>query len=779
MTWQEKILEKIKIIKCLKRERGSILVLTALLLPILFGCLGIAYDVGNIYIHKARLQNVTDAAALAGGRAYLQSQKKTTGTKDTYDNYTNGNITDEEYVIGGSKTRSGYHPDADNAADVYIYNNIINLGNKVYSDKFSHYALPGYKKVGEDYVNADEIFYRIGLYEQVPLYFLSVITNKNVETVRAGSVVVVVPEKTETTIIPGGGGGSYTVKNPSIFDNLYTYSEYFDPGLSNDNNQIRSTFNGNMVFTYGDGESNQENFYDIYRIIHEHTQSVDHLFTNLMTNADISDIRDNASTAKWSGVNDPVINTYFKTTDYVEAFRSKLNEPHVNAGKGLLTDENINNYSSDLYNAPIKIDGKRVYKGRKLSLPFISDNGDYYACDVDTNDYVYVRGASHIASNRVMYKQCNNMYFATVKDGNRYYLLNENYEKTNCYIENWVGKINLNGTTYDLSNDSNNTQGWFYWYNNQKIFLDENLNLLNPTGVKLLAGIKEEFNPQENRSDYYLKQTISDVFYVTKEFNNSEGNLDVNIDGPITIGDNNKPLYIIVDETIDQRVNLTVVNNERPIIFVYFGTLNVNLKLGSNKSDVSKLTVYAPYATVGYNYDNEPIHIGGTFKGNIISKRISIHAASSGTWIQENFLKNDEDIKEVDKAIEDKIKNATKPPAEIKEKIYEAYANKLGVDKTGMDDPNWYSKQSYANKQTLYHTWQELLVKYPEYKNSLWPWNEHFNIESGEDQTIITTTPEILRLINYRTEYQPEETIQENDVLDPYIYETLGQPNTY
>ena len=78
----------------------------------------------------------------------------------------------------------------------------------------------------------------------------------------------------------------------------------------------------------------------------------------------------------------------------------------------------------------------------------------------------------------------------------------------------------------------------------------------------------------------------------------------MNIDGPITIGDNNKPLYIIVDETIDQRVNLTVVNNERPIIFVYFGTLNVNLNLGSNKSDVSKLTVYAPYATVGYNYDN-------------------------------------------------------------------------------------------------------------------------------------------------------------------------------
>ena len=78
------VLEKIKNINSLYNERGSILVLTALLLPIMFGCLGIAYDVGTVYMHKARLQNVADAAALAGGRAYLQSQTKTNG-KDSVD----------------------------------------------------------------------------------------------------------------------------------------------------------------------------------------------------------------------------------------------------------------------------------------------------------------------------------------------------------------------------------------------------------------------------------------------------------------------------------------------------------------------------------------------------------------------------------------------------------------------------------------------------------------------------------------------------------------------
>lgn len=72
MTCYDKFMEKLKTIKhkkglqALREERGAIFVLTALMLPVLLGCMGIAYDVGNLYMHKARLQNVTDAAALAG-----------------------------------------------------------------------------------------------------------------------------------------------------------------------------------------------------------------------------------------------------------------------------------------------------------------------------------------------------------------------------------------------------------------------------------------------------------------------------------------------------------------------------------------------------------------------------------------------------------------------------------------------------------------------------------------------------------------------------------------
>ena len=48
-----------------ERERGQVLVLFAVLLPVLFGLGAIVIDVGNWYVHKRHLQTQVDAAALA------------------------------------------------------------------------------------------------------------------------------------------------------------------------------------------------------------------------------------------------------------------------------------------------------------------------------------------------------------------------------------------------------------------------------------------------------------------------------------------------------------------------------------------------------------------------------------------------------------------------------------------------------------------------------------------------------------------------------------------
>lgn len=50
----------------LNNEKGSILTMFALLLPMIFSFVGLAYDTGFLYMQKAYLQNVSDSASLAG-----------------------------------------------------------------------------------------------------------------------------------------------------------------------------------------------------------------------------------------------------------------------------------------------------------------------------------------------------------------------------------------------------------------------------------------------------------------------------------------------------------------------------------------------------------------------------------------------------------------------------------------------------------------------------------------------------------------------------------------
>ena len=262
MSLIRNISEKLKNINCIQKERGAIFVLTALLLPIMFGCLGIAYDVGTIYMHKSRLQNVADAAALAGGRAYIESQAKTNendrdavdGTMDYRSKaiadctYKNGRSMTVKYEFGDEETKdrgsTTKHPDADAAADTYIYKNIVNLGNTIYADKYSHFAV--------NYGSAtSKIFYRVGLYETVPLRFLPVITDKYSETVRTGAIALV-----ELGTTDNSGGGSATTNARTILDNLYTFSNYISLPSKTDNYDFNGAyeFHSKQKNVYGGGD---------------------------------------------------------------------------------------------------------------------------------------------------------------------------------------------------------------------------------------------------------------------------------------------------------------------------------------------------------------------------------------------------------------------------------------------------------------------------------------------------------------------------------------------
>lgn len=62
----------------LRKQKGAILALTAVMLPVLLAFMGLAVDLGNVFAAQAKLQSAADAAVLAGAQVYNISndQKK-------------------------------------------------------------------------------------------------------------------------------------------------------------------------------------------------------------------------------------------------------------------------------------------------------------------------------------------------------------------------------------------------------------------------------------------------------------------------------------------------------------------------------------------------------------------------------------------------------------------------------------------------------------------------------------------------------------------------------
>ena len=150
--------------KC--RQKGQILVFTAVLLPLLIATCGFTVDFGNMYMHKSKLQNAADAAAIAGG-----------------------------YAFRDNKENIDSHPKADNASKDSAKSNLTN---------FANIGRHCQARVDKDGV----IYYRVELSESVPVYFLRLFGVGDSTTVSADSIA---------SIVNLGGG-----KN-NIFQNLFSF----------------------------------------------------------------------------------------------------------------------------------------------------------------------------------------------------------------------------------------------------------------------------------------------------------------------------------------------------------------------------------------------------------------------------------------------------------------------------------------------------------------------------------------------------------------------------
>ena len=160
--------------KRLKNQKGSVLALLAILLPVLLGFTGLAVDFGRLYMEKGRLQNIADAAVLAG-LAELKAQNKANG-KLIPSVPEGATTTDEEEILEAANTGANEYL-RKNSGDVF---NLENVNDK----KVLKTAIYRIKNSDDKY----SYFYELIVGHELPLYFGQIIYPKDM-LVQAEAVV--------------------------------------------------------------------------------------------------------------------------------------------------------------------------------------------------------------------------------------------------------------------------------------------------------------------------------------------------------------------------------------------------------------------------------------------------------------------------------------------------------------------------------------------------------------------------------------------------------------
>ena len=158
----------------LNHQKGSVLALLAILLPVLLGFTGLAVDIGRLYMEKGRLQNIADAAVLAG-LTELKVQNKANG-KLIPSVPEGATTTDEEEILEAANTGANEYL-RKNSRDVF---NLEDVNDK----KVLKTAIYRIKNSDDKY----SYFYELIVGHELPLYFGQIIYPKDM-LVQAEAVV--------------------------------------------------------------------------------------------------------------------------------------------------------------------------------------------------------------------------------------------------------------------------------------------------------------------------------------------------------------------------------------------------------------------------------------------------------------------------------------------------------------------------------------------------------------------------------------------------------------
>ncbi len=202
-----------------KNEKGAYLVLVTSLLPLVFGFVGLAVDLGNFHAHTAKLQHASDAAALAGAAIYAANDE-----------------TEES------------HPLADAAAEKYLK---ANLGTSEFASLTDTTDAIRYQVKS----SGDVSYFRVYIEENLNTTFIRLI-GAPFFTTPAGEAFATIP------VSHGGGTDTDPIPdtNQISFDSLFSFDGKLTGTFNNNNgndwsnykNTIQSTYDGNIYcFNHG------------------------------------------------------------------------------------------------------------------------------------------------------------------------------------------------------------------------------------------------------------------------------------------------------------------------------------------------------------------------------------------------------------------------------------------------------------------------------------------------------------------------------------------------
>lgn len=187
-----------------KKQKGAVTVMAAVMLPVVLAFTGIAVDIGRLYVEKAKLQNLADAAATA---ALVQMKKPET--------YKNSGLLAVDSVRGCLTTTIPIGALSDNSETVEAIRDAVNAAAYDYLAKNYHLGTfeDNKSKVETEFytlknsnpaANTDDVvshnntyYYEVILSKRFPVYFARIIHPKDV-LVRAGAVCMLdIQEQTD------------------------------------------------------------------------------------------------------------------------------------------------------------------------------------------------------------------------------------------------------------------------------------------------------------------------------------------------------------------------------------------------------------------------------------------------------------------------------------------------------------------------------------------------------------------------------------------------------